>query len=137
VTLPALIYPALYASKTFELCHAQRRGRTHSKERYGCFPKNQSKVTTTARLFTTTQPTPQAQLADKDQYLENVLPHHYVIMGMALAEFELITFEHDLKRSVATWVCGPAAHCARREMAFNRWPAHYHVVPSSDGRPMS
>lgn len=28
---------------------------------------------------------------------ENVLPHHMVVMGMSLAGFELLSFEHDVE----------------------------------------
>ena len=40
-------------------------------------------------------PNPTTQLMDSDQYYENVLPHHFLIAGMAYAGFELVNFEHD------------------------------------------
>ena len=66
------------------------------KDRYGCFFEQLLKVTHPGSVIYMHTPTPEAQLAEKDQYFENVLPHHYVVLGMALAGFELVSFEHDI-----------------------------------------
>ena len=66
------------------------------KERYGCFFKMLKKVSKPGTIVYFHTPTPEAQLIDEDQFLEKELPHHYLIMGMSLSGFELVTLEHDM-----------------------------------------
>lgn len=97
--------------------------------RYGCFFATLAKVTKQGSIVYYHTPTPQAQVADNGQYYENVLPHHYLVLGMALKGFELVTFEHDLdtdcgsrhSTSVPRQVQG--AKCF-----FNGYPKYYHAV---------
>jgi hypothetical protein len=99
------------------------------KERYGCFFQKLKDVTHEGSLVYMHTPTPQAQLADEGQYLENVLPHHYLVTGMALAGFELVTFEHDVDTK-----CGNKGRellpLSVREVGclHNKWPKYYHVI---------
>ena len=77
-------------------------------------------------------PTPQAQLADSSQYMENVLPHHVVVLGMALAGFELVTFEHDLDTvcSLENTFKDPSTPRALHDVRciYNNWPKYYHIL---------
>eukprot|EP00591_Stephanopyxis_turris_P008237 CAMPEP_0195507566 /NCGR_PEP_ID=MMETSP0794_2-20130614/986_1 /TAXON_ID=515487 /ORGANISM="Stephanopyxis turris, Strain CCMP 815" /LENGTH=328 /DNA_ID=CAMNT_0040634295 /DNA_START=108 /DNA_END=1094 /DNA_ORIENTATION=+ len=66
------------------------------QKRYGCFFNKLKTVTHEGSIVYMHTPTPEAQLHDKDQFYENVLPHHLLISGMANAGFELVTFEHDM-----------------------------------------
>jgi SAM-dependent methyltransferase len=90
------VLPEPYTTKTFDFVMLNDVAEHIQNERYGCFFQKLQQVTHHNSIVYMHTPTPQAQLADKDQYLENVLPHHYLVMGMALAGFELMTFEHDL-----------------------------------------
>jgi hypothetical protein len=76
-------------------------------------------------------PTPQAQLEDQRQYVENVLPHHYLFMGMALAGFELVTFEHDLDTVCQDKVTNRKfipRGINKAKCIYNDWPKYYHAV---------
>jgi len=66
------------------------------KDRYGCFFKTLRGLTHKGSVVYMHTPTPRAQIVDDGQYVENVLPHHLVVTGMALEGFELVTFEHDM-----------------------------------------
>lgn len=63
--------------------------------RYGCFFEKLKSVTHEGSVVYMHTPTPEAQVVDQKQFYENVLPHHLVVAGMALAGFELVAFEHD------------------------------------------
>lgn len=74
-------------------------------------------------------PTPEAQLIDEDQYLENVLPHHYLIMGMSLSGFELVTLEHDMDTECKSKISPSALRQIRNaKCAMNFYPKYYHAV---------
>jgi hypothetical protein len=102
------------------------------KDRYGCFFQKLREVTHDGSLVYMHTPNPQTQLADSDQYYENVLPHHFVVMGMAKANFEVILLEQDV-----------ATRCGKKELAnkerlpsvlenagcnYNGYVKYYHVV---------
>eukprot|EP00526_Cylindrotheca_closterium_P017086 CAMPEP_0113619546 /NCGR_PEP_ID=MMETSP0017_2-20120614/9926_1 /TAXON_ID=2856 /ORGANISM="Cylindrotheca closterium" /LENGTH=315 /DNA_ID=CAMNT_0000529125 /DNA_START=40 /DNA_END=984 /DNA_ORIENTATION=+ /assembly_acc=CAM_ASM_000147 len=65
------------------------------RDRYGCFFQQIQKITHEASVIYMHTPTPEAQIGDTVQYYENVLPHHILISGMAMAGFQLVTMEHD------------------------------------------
>jgi 2-polyprenyl-3-methyl-5-hydroxy-6-metoxy-1,4-benzoquinol methylase len=122
--------PDPYARKTFDFVMLNDVAEHIQKERYGCFFANLASLTHEGSIVYMHTPTPQAQLRDKGQYVENVLPHHYLFMGMALAGFELVTFEHDLdtlcreksaKESIPRGI--NKARCI-----YNGWPKYYHAV---------
>merc|ERR1712039_830184 len=71
------------------------------KKRYGCLFSQLDKVTHPGSIVYMHTPTPMTQIADRGQYFENVVPHHFVTMGMAMRGFELVQFEHDVDT-----VCG-------------------------------
>jgi hypothetical protein len=100
------------------------------KERYGCFFQKLKEVTHEGSLVYMHTPTPQAQLAVKDQYLENVLPHHYLVIGMALAGFELVTFEHDADTRCPNKGSREFLPLSVRKVVclHNKWPKYYHVI---------
>jgi len=79
------VLPEPYANKTFDFVMLNDVAEHIQKERYGCLFHKLQQVTHHNSIVYMHTPTPQAQLADQEQYLENVLPHHYLIMGMALA----------------------------------------------------
>jgi hypothetical protein len=102
------------------------------KDRYGCFFQKLREVTHDGSLVYMHTPNPQTQLADSAQYYENVLPHHFVVMGMALANFEVILLEQDF-----------GTQCGKKELAnkeqlptvldhagclSNGYVKYYHVV---------
>jgi hypothetical protein len=123
--------PDPYAAKTFDFVMLNDVAEHIQKERYGCFFQKLKEVTHEGSLVYMHTPTPQAQLADTvDQYLENVLPHHYVVIGMALAGFELVKFEHDEETQ-----CGneggellPFAVRGQVKCLHNNWPKYYHAI---------
>jgi hypothetical protein len=100
------------------------------KERYGCFFQKLKEVTHEGSLVYMHTPTPQAQLTDEGQFVENVLPHHYLVTGMALAGFELVTFEHDVDTVCSEKGGREFLPRSVREVGclWNMWPKYYHVI---------
>jgi cyclopropane fatty-acyl-phospholipid synthase-like methyltransferase len=142
-----LVLPAPYADKTFDFIMLNDVAEHIQKERYGCFFRNLHRLTHEGSIVYMHTPTPQAQLADSEQYVENVLPHHVVVTGMALAGFELVTFEHDLTTVCVDLPTRKAAKEAGQEdwkdawkdtstpqglhnarCVYNKWPKYYHVL---------
>jgi 2-polyprenyl-3-methyl-5-hydroxy-6-metoxy-1,4-benzoquinol methylase len=123
--------PEPYAAKTFDFVMLNDVAEHIQKERYGCFFQNLNSLTHEGSIVYMHTPTPQAQLKDTDQYVENVLPHHYLVMGMALAGFELVTFEHDLdtfcKEKVSDRESIPLG-INKAKCIYNEWPKYYHAV---------
>lgn len=68
-------------------------------DRYPCLYKTLRKATHLGSVVYMHTPTPEAQLVDRalegSQFYERVLPHHFIVSGMAGAGFELVAFEHD------------------------------------------
>lgn len=59
---------------------------------------------------------------------ENVLPHHVVVMGMSMAGFELVSFEHDVETN-----CGRNSRdlpkiVHRAKCTHNGWVKYYHIL---------
>jgi len=100
------------------------------KTRYGCLFDTLKKLTHPGSLVYFHTPTPMAQLADSDQYFENVLPNHLVVAGMAMVGFELLVFQHDLGANCGT--TGPHKYLPRpirdAPCVFNKFPKYYHAV---------
>jgi len=121
--------PVPYKGKTFDFVMLNDVVEHIQKERYECFFLKLKEVTHSGSIVYMHTPTPQAQIVDKGQYFENVLPHHYLIMGMALAGFELVTFEHDLDTKCGTRENHtlPVALKGVKCM-MNKWPKYYHSI---------
>jgi SAM-dependent methyltransferase len=121
--------PDPYAAKTFDFVMLNDVAEHIQKERYGCFFQKLKEVTHAGSLVYMHTPTPHAQLADEVQYVEKVLPHHYMVIGMALAGFELVTFEHDVDTQCGNlgWELLPRAV---RDVGclMSKWPKYYHVI---------
>jgi hypothetical protein len=102
------------------------------KERYGCFFENLKQLMHQGSLVYMHTPTPQVQLADLVQYVENVLPHHVVVLGMTLAGFELVTFGHDLDTVCSkkdAWKDPSTPRTLQDALCiYNKWPKYYHVL---------
>lgn len=120
------------AGKTFDFVMLNDVAEHIQKERYGCFFENLQRLTHKGSIVYMHTPTPQAQLADSSQYMENVLPHHVVVLGMALAGFELVTFEHDLDTvcSLENAFKDPSTPRALHDVRciYNNWPKYYHIL---------
>lgn len=64
--------------------------------RYGCLFQKLREVSHPGTLVYLHTPTPQAQMVDRDQHpQENVLPHHVLVAGMAMAGFEVLDVQSD------------------------------------------
>jgi hypothetical protein len=87
--------PSPYTDKTFDFVMVNDVAEHIQKDRYGCFFQQLREVTHDGSLVYMHTPNPQARLADSGQYYENVLPHHFVVMGMALVYFEVVLLEQD------------------------------------------
>jgi hypothetical protein len=122
--------PDPYAGKTFDFVMLNDVAEHIQKERYGCFFQNLHRLTHEGSIVYMHTPTPQTQFGYADQYVENVLPHHYVVMGMALAGFELVTLEHDMD----TWCEDPGGResiprgIRDARCVYNGYPKYYHAV---------
>jgi len=99
------------------------------KTRYGCLFLSLQKRTHVGSVVYMHTPTPEAQLMDTNQYYENVLPHHFLVTGMANAGFELLEFRFDLETE-----CGGKPrktlplHYTKAKCYMNGWPKYYHVL---------
>jgi cyclopropane fatty-acyl-phospholipid synthase-like methyltransferase len=124
--------PDPYAGKTFDFVMLNDVAEHIQKERYGCFFQNLNRLTHKGSIVYMHTPTPETQLADSGQYVENVLPHHYLVMGMALAGFELVTLEHDMDTVCKSRSRGresiPRGIRDARCIYKNRYPKYYHAV---------
>jgi SAM-dependent methyltransferase len=88
--------PDLYQVKTFDLIMLNDVLEHIQPNRYGCFFDNLKRYSHPGTVVYFHTPTPEAQIFDKDQFYENVVPHDLAVRGMATAGFELVKFEHDL-----------------------------------------
>lgn len=124
------VLPPPHAGRTFDLVMLNDVAEHIQQNRYGCLFGNLKKVTHEQSLVYFHTPTPQAQIVDSDQYYENVLPTNFLVMGMALAGFELVLFEHDFDTR-----CGGKGpnvkelkFLAGTKCGMNGWPKYYHAV---------
>merc|ERR1712054_91262 len=72
--------PTPYANKTFDLVMLNDVMEHVQRNRYGCLFKKLQDVTHPGSIVYMHTPTPEAQMLDRGQTIENVLPHHYVVM---------------------------------------------------------
>jgi hypothetical protein len=116
-------------NKTFDFVMLNDVAEHIQKERYGCFFQKLREVTHDGSIVYMHTPTPQAQLLDAQQAVENVLPYHYLVMGMALAGFELITLEHDTDSECKTEGQEKLPKSLQNvKCMMNNWPKYYHAV---------
>jgi len=123
--------PAPFEAKTFDFVMLSDVVEHIQKERYGCFFQKLNELTHPGSIVYMHTPTPQAQLVEAEQHFENVVPHHYLVMGMALAGFEVVSFEHDLDT-----LCGRRVKKVRKmprsvrgvKCIMNKWPKYYHAI---------
>ena len=99
------------------------------KERYECLFLQLDAVSHLGTIVYMHTPTPEAQLEDSKQYYENVLPHQFLVNGMASVGFRLIKFEHDLDTDCQTQQKGSLpSQLSEAKCLRNGWPKYYHVV---------
>jgi hypothetical protein len=123
--------PSPYGTTTFDFVMLNDVMEHIQKNRYGCFFAQLARRTHVGSVVYMHTPTPAAQLRDQGQFYENVLPHHYVVMGMAKVGFELLAMELDIET-----VCG--RHSAERigipkqaqqaQCWMGQFPKYYHMV---------
>ena len=125
--ITAFTLPVPYTGKTFDFVMLNDVLEHIQKKRYGCFFDKLKEVTHPGSLVYMHTPTPEAQLKDSGQYYENVLPHHYVVLGMVLAGFELVTFQHDMETE-----CGGDKQVPppldKTRCALGGFPKYYHAL---------
>jgi 3-hydroxymyristoyl/3-hydroxydecanoyl-(acyl carrier protein) dehydratase len=121
--------PGPHESKTFDFVMLNDVAKHIQKDRCGCFFSQLQKVTHDDSIVHMHTPNPQGQLMEKGQFYENVLPHHFLTLGMATAGFELIQLEQDLGV-----MCGARQDSLSPSLllkvpcACNKWPRHHHVL---------
>lgn len=122
--------PAPYTTVTFDFVMLNDVMEHIQKDRYGCFFDMIKKKTHRGSVVYMHTPTPEFQLTETDQYYENVLPHHHVILGMALAGFELVALDHDME--VGCLSRTPTLHVPKRIQCAHsppgKWPLFYHMI---------
>lgn len=98
-------------------------------KRYGCFFNKIRSETHDGSVVYMHTPTPEAQLLDKGQFYENILPHHIVIAGMAQKGFQMLSFQYDMDTH-----CGGSPNDSTPRLLRNAkclvhgWPKYYHVL---------
>mmetsp|Transcript_27336 Transcript_27336/g.51281 ORF Transcript_27336/g.51281 Transcript_27336/m.51281 type:complete len:118 (-) Transcript_27336:160-513(-) len=98
------------------------------KTRYGCFYEQIKKVTHPGSVVYMHTPTPSAQIVDNAQHFENVLPHHHVVMGMALAGFELVEFTMDVDTVCGSHLGDVPRMVKEAKCGMGGWAKYYHAV---------
>jgi SAM-dependent methyltransferase len=98
------------------------------KDRYECLFHKLDTLSHPGTIVYMHTPTPEAQLKDTGQYYENVLPHHFVISGMASVGFRLIKFEHDLETDCQTPKGSLPLQIIEAKCLMGGWPKYYHAV---------
>lgn len=109
--------------------------------RYGCLFRKLQEVTHIGSVVYMHIPTPQAQLIERDQFIENVVPHHFLISGMSRFGFELVTLEHDVQTDCGSNLIEYSSNNIPRQVrksrcSMNGWAKYCHMVfrRSSDRR---
>ena len=87
--------PEPFSQATFDFVMLNDVAEHIQKDRYGCFFQKLRDVTHEGSIVYMHTPNPVTQIVDSNQYYENVLPHHFLMAGMAYAKFELVHFELD------------------------------------------
>lgn len=120
--------PAPFASKTFDFVMVNDVAEHIQKSRYGCFFSKLKASTHEGSIVYFHTPNPTAQIADHNQFYENTLPHHYVVAGMAYANFELVTFEQDVTTRCGGKVSSVISSIANSQCNVLGYPKYYHAV---------
>ena len=132
--------PPPYDKKTFDFVMLNDVAEHIQKHRYGCFFHKLRDVTHEGSLVYFHTPNPQTQLADAEQFFENVLPHHVVVSGMAASNFELVMFEQDVDTACGHGLSGssPSTGSAvvdgfpkailNTKCSYNGYTKYYHAV---------
>jgi cyclopropane fatty-acyl-phospholipid synthase-like methyltransferase len=124
--------PAPIDTTTFDFVMLNDVAEHIQKDRYVCFFQQLQKVTHENSLVYFHTPNPQAQLADAGQYYENVLPHAFLVNGMAEHGFELINMDQDVDTN-----CGQSlpenylttSHLRKKSKCqMNGYPKYYHAI---------
>ena len=115
-------------SRTFDFVMMNDVAEHVQKERYECMFLQLDAVSHLGTIVYMHTPTPEAQLEDSKQYYENVLPHHFLVNGMARVGFRLIKFEHDLDTDCQTQKGSLPSQLSEAKCLRNGWPKYYHVV---------
>ena len=125
--------PESSVTKTFDFVMLNDVAEHIQRERYGCFFQTLRDLTHHGSVVYMHTPNPATQLMDKEQYYENVLPHDYLIVGMAqLAGFELVQFEQDVDTNCGGGLVDgevqlPLA-AEESKCRMGGWPKYYHCV---------
>jgi cyclopropane fatty-acyl-phospholipid synthase-like methyltransferase len=125
--------PEPHATTTFDLVMLNDVAEHIQKDRYGCFFQQLQRVTRRNSLIYFHTPNPQAQLADSTQSYENVLPHAYLINGMAQHGFELVSMEQDVETDAGNTNMAKdlqtMSHLRKNtKCEKNGYPKYYHAV---------
>jgi len=121
--------PQPYSNMTFDFVMLNDVMEHIDKGRYGCMFQSLKRVTHPGSVVYMHTPSPEAQLEDDDQFIENVLPHHVVVSGMRHAGFELVVFEHDLDtRCGGDLMPSTPRILSHSQCNFGMWPKYTHSV---------
>jgi cyclopropane fatty-acyl-phospholipid synthase-like methyltransferase len=125
--------PEPHATTTFDLVMLNDVAEHIQKDRYGCFFQQLQRVTHRNSLVYFHTPNPQAQLKDATQSYENVLPHAYLVNGMAQHGFELVTMEQDVETDAGNTKMSDDTHTMSHlrkntKCEKNGYPKYYHAV---------
>lgn len=125
--------PKPYHEKTFDFIMLNDVAEHILVDRYGCLFQKLKEVTHKGSIIYMHTPTPRFQVVQKqkDQYINNIFPNHFLVMGMRMAGFELVTFEHDLETNCGnTETDSESVPRLLRDSACTRynWPLFYHSI---------
>ena len=125
--------PAPHTFKTFDFIMLNDVAEHIQKERYGCLFQQLQHVTHSGSLIYFHTPNPQAQLTDKNQYYENVLPHAFLIAGMAQHGFELVQLEQDIDTDANNHKMSKDTKTmawlrTKTKCEKNGYPKYYHAI---------
>lgn len=98
------------------------------KQRYPCLFSKLDELSHPGTLVYMHTPTPEAQQTDKNQYFDNVVPHHFLFEGMASVGFRVLKFEHDLDTVCKMREADLPRVLRSARCLQNGWPKYYHVV---------
>ena len=126
--------PEPYEQASFDMIMMTNAIEHMIPSRYGCLFDKLRKVSHPGSLVYIHAPTPQAQLASEQDNGENILPHHVLVGGMAMAGFELVEMVSDrhsscggtvfnlnrLPKSFDESACNQGGHAKYSHMIFQR-----------------
>lgn len=122
--------PQPYEHQTFDFIMLNDVLEHLDRTRYGCFFDALKRVTHAGSIVYAHTPTPEAQLVDRGQFIENALPHHILIAGMQTAGFELVAFEMDVgTRCSNSYLIETAPKIIKNtRCAMGGWTKYTHAV---------